>query len=464
MGSYSKDEWTEQVALTQEEAYLIRTGRCPSQTHPTPLLKAPDYTCEWSWPKQTATELIYCITRPTTVREIPSQYIQSDEEHLTACTWSQDFCRTISGAYVTWNNDNADRHPSMLTRYTGPAQKIEDTWILSNIQEAYTTVRIETENRTHITHVTEEGFSLVVDKTTYRMKSKRAIDNSLALLQEAIHNEVNAKLQYNSIAMDTYVNQLMSACKYQATMATALDKMTMVSSDPYVRALLQTDLITSSVTSDYILVWPCIPIPEWNVRLENTTSLCTSYLPINYLMETWRTGYMDPSTQEVKNATDLIDCHRIQPQAIQVNDSVLIWNGKVLMPIPTVNISAIPIIMENRTHYAPIWRNNWLYTREDFTFDRAEYLTHEDWRAQDAHHLSDEEYHMWLRAPFVGMPTIPSLGRVWELASAVGGFLYLWSLVSHWISRFNNATPVIASAPHEELTPMTRYQLAKSLH
>ncbi|QMP82161.1 glycoprotein [Hymenopteran orino-related virus OKIAV87] len=460
-GSYTSENWRQQVSMTPEDARAVRAGSCPSQTHPSPLLTPPPQQCKWAWPQQTDTAVTYCITRPTIVRQEHGQPLQADEEPLTRCSWSDGVCRTVSGAYVYWEKDNDDRAPAYITRYSGPAHETGQAWVITELQEAYVVDTKVAENATHITYSTTEHFLLTVRKG-YR--HKRGINHQLADLGTALHSEFNSKMEYNSVVMDTYLSRFQHACQQQTILAKALSWMTRVDPDPYVRALLDTNAITAEVTESYILVWPCIQVSSWGLQQVTREDTCTVDIPIWYELNGNRTGYLDIPKNEIKNSTDVVPCNTVPHRPVQREDKLYLWTGRTLQALDYKNLSTIPLLRGTQASYAPTWRNTWLYEQNDFTFVESDYLTTHDALLQQAPD-NPHSYNEWMRTPFVGMPTLPSLTRILEITCMIGGALYLWALLRTLWNRVY-LTPATPTAPlmHEmEMTPMVRYNMAKKM-
>ncbi|UDL13959.1 MAG: hypothetical protein [Xiangshan Nyami-like virus] len=447
-GSYTDKSWKEPIRAEKEDEVVLSQGLCPSESHPTPLLDHVKPVCTYSWPRSQQTKIKYCVSRPTTIRENHGQAITSDEEPLERTSWTSQLAHTITGAIVIWGKPPKTWDSALVERYNGGATRRRNTLIIPQLQEAYNLVGLLRVEREGEVWLTSEGFEVLF----LSGRSKR--DNSqFADLQKSLQDEIIAKLNYEST--DFGQKEFSSLCNNQRSMLRILNTLVEVDPDPYVKALLGDKYLTASVTDSHIVVWPCKPVEEWHfLKKTSQKGLCSTLVPIGYLMNGANvTGYLNLKTNHIENVTDLVDCSNISPQAVKYQKAggwvLTLWNGRELEELPRSEEVSLPLLWTNMTDaFVPKWENHWLYTSHDFTFSERHYLTIRDLeqsmtQLSNAAETADTTYSTYMRVPFVGMPTIPSLSRCLELLCMLGGLLHIWGIICHLLAmrRMRNLPP-----------------------
>lgn len=418
-GSYTKDDWHGPVPIIPSQRAEVKQGGCPSTTNPVPLLHHIDPPCTYTWPTETVTETLYCVTRPTTVRKLYGQPITSDEEPLDQSTINNNGALTISGAAVYWEQDIIDPE-QREEKYTGTALLQDHQLIIESLQEGFTLISEPTTDGPYEVWKTVEGYEVRILQKSKR--SKRQI------YPETIQGEVTSKLQYESYVMDKYLQKFQQTCYKQYLTTQSLDMIYRDNADEYARALLNETDITAAVAGEYLLVWPCKRPDSWYPMI-NEGNTCTQDVPICYTSDGHNyTGYYRIQTGRISNHTTIMECNSVQITPYVKEGALYLWDGAKSTPLSTKGVKGFNYPLQG-VHLAPTWSNHWIYHSSDFHREPPHYITAREVELhQQVTHEPPSSYHT-LSVPFVNMPSLPSFARCVELASLMGGFLYLCKII-----------------------------------
>ncbi|AYW51537.1 envelope glycoprotein [Formica fusca virus 1] len=442
-GSYTREFWHVSVPLLSTQRNDIKQGGCPSLTHPVPLLHHPEPSCVYTWPKQTNTEIMYCITRPTTIRKLYGQPLTSDEEQLDERTVQNNGAFTVTGAVVHWEQ-NIIEPTQKEVKYTGVALLQENQLIIESLQEGFMLLPGPTNDGPYEVWKTIEGYELrILQKTRNKRQS----------YQEAMQGEITSKLQYESYIMDQYLQKFQQTCFKQQLTTRTLDTIYKENADEYARALLNETDITAATAGDYLLVWPCKRPEIWYIREQEDEQVCTQDIPIIYTSDAKNyTGYYKIRTGRIVNDTNRLPCESVQTTPFMKDERLYTWDGRCVTRISTEGVKGFAYPNQG-AHMAPVWSNHWLYHESDFHREPPLYLTKRDIELQQLVQHTDT-YTNTVGVPFMNMPSLPSLARCLELFSLTGGFLYLMGLILTRLTRQNRPPPTGTS-------PLELYRLMR---
>lgn len=420
-GSHTKEIKTRPLVINQMQIHEVKKGYCPCEENPISYLHHIKETCEYSWPREKEVKKCYCITRATRVHKSTHHSLTSDEEMIDSNTIGSGYASTLTGAVVTWNEEDLKNITNdFAKKYKGKALLQEETnlLIVEDIQETFT-LREGVKEGSCKKWVTEEGYK--VKTCEFNSRSKRSQDEL-----RVIENEVIAKLNFQNYIINTYLERFQLLCQKHKLLKTSMSGSLWDNPDNYAMELLNDTALTASVSMGYLMVWPCKKINQWD--LKNRQEVCTSEIPIWYIIDGInKTGFLNLKNYHIQNQTKSSTCNNFKNQLFLKNSKVYLWNGRDSTDLETKNIASLSYGFL-KVIPSPTWKNNWLYKPEDFQDEDNHFVSLRDMEVRDMKYAiteQEKDYNLYMRMPFVGMPSLPSFTRCLEILSMIGGFMYL---------------------------------------
>jgi len=170
-------------------------------------------------------------------------------------------------------------------------------------------------------------------------------------------------------------------------------------------------------------------------------------------------GYLELSTNVVHQSTSAIECSEFTVHPFKHEGSLHIWNGHQAVHIPDKSI--LTVGLNKSDSIAPIWRNNWIYSDDDFLQPSILHNSDREDETNEKARTENSLYATCMRIPFIGMPTLSSFTRILEYISMMGGMLCLWHLIKHKALHSLKTEKTRSTREEERGTPLYLYRQYK---
>ncbi|QDO67015.1 G [San Jacinto virus] len=196
----------------------------------------------------------------------------------------------------------------------------------------------------------------------------KPLDETVAKALEAVRGELLLKLSYLTEAVTKPVMQIGPLCQMIRNHEEQLRNLAIANPTLYVRALYETPYLIGTSAGDYIGVWPCKPVLDYD--FVEQTGNCTKDPPIKYRLEQeepWRMGYLDTATNIISDSSPRIKCKALPTTLTIRKQRLYLYKEGVMKEVPKAGITEFAQIKPRSSDSFLIdWGNNWLYNTSDF--------------------------------------------------------------------------------------------------
>ena len=139
-----------------------------------------------------------------------------------------------------------------------------------------------------------------------------------------------ATMAYAERYLETFAHHLFTInyiqiCNIQKSRFHLLKNLAITQPTLAARALLKTSHISAKLSGEYLTIFHCMPIKEYDIR---HTDECYLDIPIRFLIDDkYYDGYLSLTELEIVTKSYAKDCKHFNPQYYG-NDPVYVWNGK----------------------------------------------------------------------------------------------------------------------------------------
>ncbi|QFG01732.1 G protein [Jeremy Point nyavirus] len=183
----------------------------------------------------------------------------------------------------------------------------------------------------------------------------------------SLREEILAKLEYLSVEIQPDLNAGRLACESVALHERQLRMLAISSPTNYARAVYNNPYLDATSFNDYIGIWPCHAVLDYDF-VENETA-CTKDPQISYRIvreEPWRQGYLELSTNIIRESSPLIKCEK-RPTVLTVrNRRLYLYKGGNMKEVEMSTVKNLPgIKLANGSNFIR-WNNSWVYNESDY--------------------------------------------------------------------------------------------------
>ncbi|APG78649.1 putative glycoprotein [Beihai rhabdo-like virus 3] len=319
-------------------------------------------------------------------------YMFSNLGPVSHCNYSQGFCITSNNIHITWT-PNPDVKEEYIEAGKFAATRVETHVIVEELGESFII-----SNCTNVTCHTTEGFLIRFDnqekiglegykKGKDKAKSIMALIpnlldslsnsfqgslddkptlDSLAAKLTALEDEMTSKIQYLADEVTGPISAIQSLCPALLMELRTTRSMAAINPTAYARTRLAREDIFAQVAGDFIAIWPCKPVLDYDFT---KTQTCYTKVPIRYRMEAggeWEKGFLDPKTNTISPSSPKTECGKSSVTLFETANKLYLYNpGTPPKTVDRNKATRLPPLTSNSSFFINI-PDKWLYNKSDF--------------------------------------------------------------------------------------------------
>nr|UZH25305.1 putative glycoprotein [Nyavirus nyamaniniense] len=409
-GSQSKnEETTERISLTEGEARRINSGNCQTGRVDGTLVddefqEVKDCGCTWTG--TTEHEAIRCKKQRGFVQMTHGGHMFTGLGPAAHCNYTSGMCELPDKQWLFWE-PLPEVSLEYISAWKGKGHLLNNhTVVLETLQEVYSLTDCHTtENMTACN--TTAGMVVkyqatpprgdysrllsAVDRQSSRLKRdlqhilgySAAGDGGtpwdwntrVAKMLSSLRSEIMSKVAFMAAEIAPTLARVTPTCQLAVLHEKQLRILATNNPTLYVRALYDNPFLFGALSGDFIGVWPCLPVLDYEFPEQGPFN-CTKDPPIKYRNERetpWILGHLDLSTNIIKSYSPTVDCKVLPVQLTTRNNRLFLYKRGEMQEVETKEIKELPFIkMGDPDEFLIVWNDTWVYNSTDYAMPDLE--------------------------------------------------------------------------------------------